>query len=67
MLYDDAVLTDTYGIRNFFGLSQNNEIKFNKEWYEEMLELEAEAGQIEGYKKIANFNHLIFEKRYATV
>ncbi|MBO4845769.1 MAG: hypothetical protein J5525_05610 [Lachnospiraceae bacterium] len=53
----------TYGIRAFYGLSSNNEIKFNDEWYQNMLELETRAGSIDEYKKVTFFNHLIFEKR----
>ena len=53
----------TYGIRAFYGLSSNNEIKFNDEWYQNMLELETRAGSIDEYKKVAFFHHLIIEKR----
>lgn len=60
---DDAELKDVYGIRTFFGLSSNNEIKFNEEWYSNMLELETKAGVIDEYKKVAFYNHLIFRKK----
>ena len=56
-------LTDSYGIRTFFGLSSNNEIKFANEWYQPMLELEIKASIMEEFKKIAFFNHLIFKKK----
>lgn len=52
----------TYGIRTFFGLSSNNDIKYTNEWYSNMLELEIKAGSINEFKKIAFFNHLIFKK-----
>ena len=64
-LAEDMVLIDTYGIRTFFGLSSNNEIKYSDEWYQAMLELETKASTINEYKKIAFFNHLIFIKKQA--
>lgn len=57
-----AVLKKTYGIRAFFGLSSNNEIKYTDEWYQKMLELETKASEIDEFVKIAFFNHLIFNK-----
>lgn len=56
------VLKNIYGIRALFGLSSNNEIKHNKDWYKAMLELEMSVCNIDRYKNIAFFNHLIFEK-----
>jgi hypothetical protein len=56
-------LADSYGIRTFYGLSSNNEIKFTDEWYRSMLELEMRAGSMEEYKNIAFFHHLIFRKK----
>ncbi len=56
-------LADSYGIRTFYGLSSNNEIKFTEEWYRSMLELEMRAGSMEEYKNIAFFHHLIFRKK----
>lgn len=57
-----AIVKKTFGIRTFFGLSANNEIKYTKEWYDSMLELETRASMMEEYKNVAFFNHLIFEK-----
>ncbi len=57
-----AVLKERYGIRAFFGLSSNNEIKYTDEWYKSMLELETKASEIEEFKNIAFFNHLHFKK-----
>lgn len=55
-------LSKIYGVRTFFGLTQNNDIKFTDEWYNKMVELEIVASKIDEYKHIAFFNHLIFEK-----
>lgn len=63
LLSDKMELVDTYGIRAFFGLSSNNEIKYTKEWYQDMLELERKVGKVEEFRKIAFFNHLIFRKK----
>ena len=59
---DKMALTATYGLRTFFGLSSNSDIKFTDEWYESMLELEMKASIIDEFRKIAFFNHLIFTK-----
>ena len=66
-LADWMELADTYGIRTFFGLSSNNEIKYTDEWYRSMLELETKAGTMDEYRKIAFFNHLIFRKKPAII
>ena len=62
-LAQDMMLSDTYGIRAFFGLSSNNGIKSSDEWYLPMLELEIRASAMDEFKKIAFFNHLIFKKK----
>lgn len=59
----DMELAELYGIRTFFGLSSNNEIKYTDEWYDSMLELEDRASRMDEYKKVAFFNHLIFKKK----
>ena len=61
-LVEEMALKVSFGIRTFFGLSSNNEIKSTDEWYQSMLELETKASNIDEYKKIAFFNHLIFKK-----
>lgn len=63
LLSGEMVLSETYGIRAFFGLSSNNEIKYTDDWYKSMLELEAKASTMDEFRKIAFFNHLIFKKK----
>ena len=63
LLSREMALSETYGIRAFFGLSSNNEIKYTDDWYKAMLELENKTSTMEEFKKIAFFNHLIFKKR----
>ncbi len=60
---DTMELKDVCGIRSLFGLSSNNEIKFSDEWYQSMLELETKVDAMDEFKKIAFYNHLIFEKK----
>lgn len=55
-------IINTYGIRAFYGLSSNNKLKYSEKWYKNMLELETKAGDIDEFKKVAFFNHLIFKK-----
>lgn len=62
-LGDDMRLAEVFGIRAFYGLSSNNEIKYTDEWYSSMLELETRVGAIDDFKKVSFFNHLIFEKK----
>ncbi len=62
-LTEDVMLSDVRGIRAFFGLSSNNEIKSTDEWYQAMLELEMKACTMDEFRKIAFFNHLTFIKK----
>ncbi len=72
-VYDDTYLVstlahqmahiDTYGMRAFYGLSSNNEVKFTDEWYKSMLELEMKASTIDAFKQVAFFHHLLFKKK----
>lgn len=55
-------LEDRFGVRTFFGLSSNNDKKFSKKWYDNMLELEMKTCNLEEYKNIAFYNHLLFRK-----
>lgn len=66
LLKDEMTLIDTYGIRTFFGLSSNNDIKYTDDWYQSMLELETKACSMDEYRKVAFFNHLIFAKKQNT-
>ena len=55
-------LEERFGLRTFFALSSNNDIKYAKEWYDNMLALEMKTCDLKEYKNIAFFNHLIFRK-----
>ncbi len=52
-----------FGIRTFFSLSQNNDVKFTQEWYDNMLELEMKTCDVDKYKNVSFFHHLILQKK----
>ena len=58
----DINIEKTFGIRTFFGLGQNNEIKYEESWKEKMFQLEMKVSEIEDYKNIAFYNHILLRK-----
>lgn len=60
--HQGLTLESLFGIRTFFALSANNDIKWNREWYEDMLALEMRTCQLDEWKNISFFHHLIFQK-----
>ena len=55
-------LVDSYGIRTFWDLQQNQEKHDQEEWQKKMALLEIRVSQINEYRQIAFFHHLIFAK-----
>lgn len=55
-------LLDTFGIRTFWDLQQNQEKHRTEEWQIQMMQLEMRVSKIEEYRKIAFFHHLLFIK-----
>ena len=53
---------DCFGIRTFWDLQQNQEKHDLEEWQEKMMQLEMRVSQIDEYRNIAFFHHLLFEK-----
>ena len=51
------------GIRTFWDLQQNQEIQKNEDWQKRMLEMEMRVSEMEEYKAIAFFHHLMIRKR----
>lgn len=64
-LSDEMTLVKTCGIRTFFGLSSNNDVKFTDEWYNSMFELELKTCAMEEFQKVAFYHHLIYKKTKA--
>lgn len=54
--------TDCFGIRTFWDLQQNQEKHDLEEWQEKMMQLEMRVSQIDEYRSIAFFHHLLFVK-----
>ncbi len=50
------------GIRTFWDLQQNQEIHKNPQWQEQMVEIEMRVAEMEEYRNIAFFHHMILRK-----
>ena len=59
----ELVLQQTYGLRTFWDLQQNQEIQKDEEWQKKMIDIETRVSQNPDFQRIAFFHHLIFEKR----
>lgn len=55
-------LADSFGIRTFWDLQQKQEKHGLDEWQDKMVELEMRVSQIEEFRAIAFFHHLVFVK-----
>lgn len=55
-------LLKVYGIRTFWDLQQNQEIQNDADWQKKMLQIEMRVQDIDEYKNIAFFNHLLLTK-----
>ena len=55
-------LLDTFGIRTFWDLQQNQEKHGTEEWQLRMMQLEMKVSKIEEYRRIAFFHHLLLIK-----
>ena len=55
-------ISKTLGMRTFWDLQQNQECHKDAGWQEKMLQMEQRVEDIDDYKKIAFFHHLIIKK-----
>jgi len=55
-------LATCYGIRTFWDLQQNQEKHELEEWQDEMVKLEMRVSQMDEFRNIAFFHHLLFTK-----
>lgn len=55
-------LNKLMGIRTFFALQQNNEIKYNSDWFREMFQIEMKVSEIKQFVDISFFHHLLLYK-----
>ena len=59
----ELMITKTLGMRTFWDMQQNQENHRDEEWQEKMIDIEMRVSDVEEYKAIAFFHHLIIEKR----
>ena len=59
---EDFRIKETYGIRTFWDLQQNQACHKDPAWQEKMIDMELRVAQIPQYRDIAFFHHLILEK-----
>lgn len=50
------------GIRTFWDMQQNQDIQKDEKWQKEMIEIEEKVSEIDEYKSIAFFHHVILRK-----
>lgn len=55
-------LLDSFGIRTFWHLQQNQAKHATEEWQARMIQLEMRVSKIDEYRRIALFHHLLFIK-----
>ncbi|WP_244833105.1 class I SAM-dependent methyltransferase [Clostridium sp. BJN0001] len=60
---DKFELERILGMRTFWDLQQNQEIQKDEAWQEQMLEMELKVSELEEYKAIAFFHHVILRKK----
>lgn len=61
LLVGDLKIYKCYGICTFYGL-QDNKIKFQKNWLDEMMDIELSVSELDEFRNIAFFHHLILKK-----
>lgn len=59
----ELTITKTLGIRTFWDMQQNQEIHKDADWQDKMIEIEMRVSDMDEYKDIAFFHHLLIEKR----
>ncbi|MBU3153611.1 class I SAM-dependent methyltransferase [Clostridium estertheticum] len=58
----DINIEKVLGIRTFFALHPNNEIRYDPIWQEKMFEVEMMVSDIEDYINISFYNHVLLKK-----
>ena len=59
----ELVIKKTLGMRTFWDMQQNQEIHKDVAWQNKMIEIEMRVSDMDEYKDIAFFHHLMIEKR----
>ena len=60
---DKFELEKILGMRTFWDLQQNQEIQKDKTWQEQVLKMELKVSELDEYKAIASFHHVILRKK----
>lgn len=58
----DFDIKSIFGIRTFWDLQQNQEIQKSHDWQEKMIDLEMRVSDIDEFRNIAFFHHIVFCK-----
>lgn len=58
----DLKIEECYGIRTFWDLQQNQEKHADEEWQQKMVQLDMRVSQMDEYRRIAFFHHLVMVK-----
>lgn len=59
---ENLKLEKTLGVRTFWALQQNHDLKSQQDWFEKMLEVERKVSELQEFKEIAFFNHLLIRR-----
>jgi SAM-dependent methyltransferase len=59
---NDLQIEKIFGMRTFWDLQQNQDIQKDENWQKQMLAMEQRVSEIEEFKAIASFHHLILKK-----
>ncbi len=59
----ELTITKTLGMRTFWDMQQNQEIHKDAHWQDKMVEIEMRVSDMDGYKDIAFFHHLLIGKK----
>lgn len=58
----ELTVSESFGIRTFWDLQQNQEKHGTEDWQQKMMQLEMRVAQIPEYREVAFFHHLILTK-----
>jgi SAM-dependent methyltransferase len=59
---DNFKIEKILAVRTFFALQQNNDIKYEPDWIDKMFKVEMKVCDLEPYKSISSFNHVLMKK-----
>jgi SAM-dependent methyltransferase len=59
---DNLEIEKILGVRTFYALQQNNDIKYEPDWIDKMFDVEMKMCDLEPYKSIAFLHHVLLRK-----